>query len=312
MASDPKISEVLEMEEKKSRQRRLLKTRSSGLESFDENRGISDYVTMTKDKEDASFQYPDEKLTQDSEDSGDRFIGRNLEYPNSNHNFSTSWTSNKMMSASNSMQVSKKTRDVCFKLDNLPSLGKSSNIPEQKIPQLKFRVVVEYDDIEYITTDEQKMPNQIRKQLVLNRCDMQLKMTSSEEIGLDDESEIYVNLYVLSGYPMSGYPRKEVYWALRWYRQLAVLGPLLFGFIVIASAAAITWLMFPPVILFAYAAIIFIEILCVKGFLGGSITRLISREYLAQGINLTPAQSKDKLDKSQVFIMLEEQDANAR
>mmetsp|Transcript_29164 Transcript_29164/g.61928 ORF Transcript_29164/g.61928 Transcript_29164/m.61928 type:complete len:460 (+) Transcript_29164:145-1524(+) len=312
LASDPKINEVLETEEKKLRRRRLLKTRSSGLESFDESRGISDYVTMTEDEEDASFQNPDEKLTQDSEDSGDRFIDRNLEYPNSNRNFSTSWTSNKMMNASNSMLVTKKTRDVRFKLDNLPSFGKSSNITERKIPQRKFRVVVEYDNMEYVTSDDQNIPNRIRKQLVVNGSDMQLKTTSSEEIGLDDESEIFVDLYVLSGYPMSGYPRKEVYRALRWYRRLAVLGPLLFGFAVIASAAAIAWLIFPPIFLFAYAAIILIVIPCVRGFLGGSIARLISREYLEQGINLSPAQSTEKLDESQIFIMLEEQNANTR
>ncbi|KAL7461534.1 hypothetical protein ACHAXS_001953 [Conticribra weissflogii] len=309
LASDPNIDEVLETEEKKLRRRRLLKTRSSGLESFDESRGISDYVTMTEDDEDASFQYPSGKLTQDSEDSGDRFIGENLVYPKNHHNISTSWTSNKMMSASNSMLVTKKTRDVRFKLDNLPSLGKNSTIPERKVPQRKFHVVVEYDDIESITPGRQNIPNRIRKQLVVNGSDIEIKMTSeSEENGLDYENEISVDLYVLSAYPMSGYPRKEVYRALRWYRRLAIFGPLLFGFAITASGAVIAWLMFSPIILFAYVAVICIEIPCVRYFLVGSISRLISREYLEKGINLSPAQSKEKLDESQIFIMLEEDD----
>ena len=307
LASDPNIRHVMEKEQMGVFSE-LEHARSLGQDSIDDSKASHDnYTVMTEDNDEMSYRYQNRRMLSVSDDSeGDNEDDESAIHASriQRHCYLPTRNMGREEKATNR---SKRGRDVRFNLEHLDS-EKKIRKEQQKLSIQNFRAVAEYNEITAPLADEQ-YSRKVRKHFVVHGSDLQIvKQFDSPEDGLSHivSYDIFVELYVLPGYPLSGYPCAEVRQALRWHKHFAIAGALIFGLVVIASGVVVAIEIFQPLFFMTYASLLILQYPVISSFIGGSLSKLLSSEYLEQGVILSSEKAKEPVDEKEILSMLEE------
>ena len=164
-----------------------------------------------------------------------------------------------------------------------------------------FRVLVEYDDVTYHDEINQDSSDIIRKRLSIKGEDIEEKKKSNN----NGKQQIRVKLLVLKDEPNSGYSSGDISRALRWQKWLSFFIHVMVGCTIILAGVYTTKNIAPSTVYYIYIGMLLLQIPIMSCFLQKSFTKILSKEYLEDGLSMSSKSSmKGAVDKEKMMSTL--------
>jgi hypothetical protein len=160
---------------------------------------------------------------------------------------------------------------------------------------MRFHVIVEYDDISYHDVISQYSSEIIRKRLWVMSEDVEGAGTNFS-----------TKLHVLQDKPMSGYPCGEVRRALRWQKRLSFNVHIMLGLSFAICGAFVAKNILSPTLFHLYMGFLVLQLPMVQMFLQRSFTKVISEKYLENGYIMPSKLAKKPVDKQKMIAALKQ------
>ena len=164
-----------------------------------------------------------------------------------------------------------------------------------------FRVLVEYDDVTYHDEINQDSSDIIRKRLSIKGEDIEEKKKSNN----NGKQQIRVKLLVLKDEPNSGYSSGDISRALRWQKWLSFFIHVMVGCTIILAGVYTTKNIAPSTVYYIYIGMLLLQIPIMSCFLQKSFTKILSKEYLEDGLSVSSkASMKGGIDEEKMMSTL--------
>lgn len=169
---------------------------------------------------------------------------------------------------------------------------------KQMLSDMRFHVIVEYDDVSYHDAISQLSSEIIRKSLWI--------MGEDVEGTSNNFSPPVVKLYVLQDKPKSGYPCGEVRRARSWQKRFSFKMHIMLGvfFVICGAIVAKNMLSFKMFLL--YIGLLLLQVPLVNCFLQKSFSKLLSQTYLENGYKMPSKLAKKPVDKQKMMTALKQ------
>lgn len=166
----------------------------------------------------------------------------------------------------------------------------------QKISDVRYHVIVEYDDISYHDAISKRSSEIIRKRLWI----------MSEDVEGTNNGNFSTKLHVLRDKPKSGYPSGEVRRALRWQKRLSFNVHIILGLSFAICGAFVVKNILSPTLLYCYIGLLVLQLPIVHMFLRRSFTKVISESYLENGCIKPSKLARYPVDKQKMIFALKQ------
>ena len=165
-----------------------------------------------------------------------------------------------------------------------------------------FHVLVEYDDVTYHDEINQDSSDVIRKRLSIKGEDIEERKKSTNN---NSKQQFRVKLLVLKDEPNSGYSSGDISRALRWQKWLSFFIHVMVGCAIILAGVYTTKNIVPTAVYYMYIGILLLQIPIMNCFLQKSFTKIISKEYLEDGLSMSSkASMKGGIDEEKIMSTL--------
>ncbi|KAL3764000.1 hypothetical protein ACHAW5_000039 [Stephanodiscus triporus] len=169
---------------------------------------------------------------------------------------------------------------------------------KQMLSDMRFHVIVEYDDVSYHDAISQFSSEIIRKSLWIVGEDV--------EGTSNNFSTPVVKLYVLQDKPKSGYPCGEVRRARSWQKRFSFKVHIMLGVFFVIFGAIVAKNMLSPALFLLYIGLSLLQVPFVNCFLQKSFSKLLSQTYLEDGYKMPSKLAKKSMDKQKMMTALKQ------